>query len=125
VFGICEEGTRRTRLFYVENRREDTLLPIILSNVETESTIYSDGWRGYYNLGTYFSVHHTVNHTEYFVDPDTGANTQKMECLRIENSISCAMKKALLVICYSLISISGLFHMKMKIAGFPSVFEDI
>ena len=39
----------------------------------------SDCWRGYNNLSANGYNHLTVNNTKSFVDPHTGANTQKIE----------------------------------------------
>lgn len=43
------------------------------------TTIMCDCWRGYNNLSANGYNHLTVNHTKIFVDPHTGANTQKIE----------------------------------------------
>ena len=49
--------------------------------VETYATIHSDYWRVYLILGEYGYDHLAVNHSRTFVDPLTGANTQKIEGL--------------------------------------------
>lgn len=45
----------------------------------------SDAWKSYKNLEKYLPdldlTHQFVNHTENFVDPDTGCHTQNIESL--------------------------------------------
>ncbi len=50
VFGFNERGPRKSRVFYVENRKRDALLPIILANVHPESHVISDQWAAYATL---------------------------------------------------------------------------
>lgn len=78
--GICSE----TKLgFYqlVERRDARTLLPIIEDYIEKESEVTSDCWRAYSNIGTMGYTHKTVNHSQNFVDPVTGAQTQTIESM--------------------------------------------
>lgn len=50
------------------------------TDVKEGSEIYIDQWREYSWIGKEgFGVHRTVNHTKNFVDPNTGARTQKIE----------------------------------------------
>lgn len=86
VFGIveCEVdelGKRKAveaRYFYVEKRDKNTLLPIILKEVEKGSTIYSDEWAAYRTLENYGYIHKTVNHSQSYVAPD-GSHTNTVE----------------------------------------------
>ena len=82
VFGMIESGSRKMKLFYVPDRKESTLLPILLAHVHPETEIWSDEWKGYVNLGNYFRRHRTVKHKENFINPETGLNTQLIECVR-------------------------------------------
>ena len=46
------------------------------------SVIYSDEWRAYFSLSSLAGqnyTHHTVNHSQCFVDVNTGAHTQTVE----------------------------------------------
>ena len=81
VFGISEKDSRRFRMFFVANRKRDTLFPTLKNIVDANSIINSDGWAAYKGLDENFAGHLVVNHRENFVDPQTGARTQKIECL--------------------------------------------
>jgi transposase-like protein len=58
-----------------------TLLPIIKNEVELGSIIHSDEWRAYSSLNNEGYIHNTVNHQKWFIDLETNANTQTIECL--------------------------------------------
>ena len=45
----CRE-TKQIKLFYVDNRKKKTLIPIILQHVEPGSLIISDKFSSYVNL---------------------------------------------------------------------------
>ena len=84
VFGLVEkldDGALDARFFVVEKRDAATLESIITREVEIGSTIHSDEWRGYLNIWDYGYHHDTVNHTVNFINPETGANTQRIESL--------------------------------------------
>ena len=77
--GICRE-TGECFLYPVEDRSAATLLPIIRDSIRPGTTIISDLWQSYNqipNIGNY--IHLTVNHSQNFVDPVTGAHTQQIE----------------------------------------------
>lgn len=64
----------------VENRSKEVLLPIIASVVRCGSTIHSDEWASYSQLGLINSYsHHTVVHKYNFLCPSTGIHTQHVE----------------------------------------------
>ena len=56
-------------------RDEATLLQLIQQFVLPGTTIITDGWKSYINLGLHGYVHTDVNHSEDFVNPSTGAHT--------------------------------------------------
>lgn len=63
----------------VPNRNRRTLTAIINQVLNANSIIHSDQWRAYINLPQFVQNcvgHETVNHTNHFVDPLTGAHTQ-------------------------------------------------
>ena len=57
-----------------DDRKAETLIPIIASTVKPFSIIWSDQWKAYNTLSNY-----GFNHSKNFVDPSTGVNTQKIE----------------------------------------------
>jgi len=69
------------RYFIVDKRDRETLLPIIMQEIEYETTIYSDEWRAYSTLKEHGFLHQTVNHSKNFIDRRAGAQTQTIECL--------------------------------------------
>lgn len=77
--GICRE-TGDCFMFTVPDRTAATLMPIIRANILPGTTIMSDQWRAYNAIGTVPGLtHQTVNHSVNFVDPNSGANTQRIE----------------------------------------------
>lgn len=63
----------------VEDRKRDTLIPLIKAHVKKGSTIHSDQWAAYYRLNEGYT-HETVNHTEEFVT-EAGVATNEIEGL--------------------------------------------
>jgi transposase-like protein len=77
VFGMMDNDTRRVAICPVERRNEATLVPIVMDSVVPATTIYSDEWSAYANLGQGFD-HKTVNHSIQFMTAD-GVNTNGIE----------------------------------------------
>ena len=78
--GICHE-TKEMFLVIVPKHDKDTLIPIIKSRIREGTTIISDGWSSYRTLKNEGFTHLVVNHSQNFVDPNTGAHTQNIENL--------------------------------------------
>jgi len=78
--GICREDNQ-IFLELIPNSNSDTLSTCISKNIAFGTTILSDSWKGYSfldeeNFPQPYS-HQSVNHSKNFVDPKTGANTQR------------------------------------------------
>jgi transposase-like protein len=81
MLGGFERGSGRVFIVPVENRTKETLIPIIQKYIRPGSIIYSDGWSSYTCLPTLPEgyEHYTVNHSQNFIDPETGACTNSIE----------------------------------------------
>jgi len=82
--GICRESNE-IFLELIPNRTSETLSSYLWRNIEYGSMIMSDSWKGYSFLDENSFpqpyLHASVNHSTNFVDPETGANTQREERL--------------------------------------------
>lgn len=63
----------------MENRTKNLLHLFLKRFINSNSIIYSDGWREYNDLNSYFKDHKVVNHKLYFKDPVTGVHTNTIE----------------------------------------------
>ncbi|RMZ93697.1 ISXO2-like domain-containing [Brachionus plicatilis] len=84
VFGLVERNDHDSKCFMiiVPDREATTLLNIIYSKCMPGSIIYSDCWSSYSKINKLKDFKHfTVNHSLNFIDPDTGACTNKIESL--------------------------------------------
>ena len=81
IFGMVERDSGKLRLEVCPDNKRDhqTLLSLINKHVEKNTTIMSNGWRGYSKLEEAGFKHFSVNHSKFFVDPVTGAHTQQIE----------------------------------------------
>jgi hypothetical protein len=52
---------------------------IIRGWIEPGTTVISDCWGAYHDLGTQGYTHQTINHSIHFVDPDTRAHTNTIK----------------------------------------------
>lgn len=84
VLGGYEQERKIGFMVEVPSRDAATLLPIIQHWVAPGSIIWTDRWAAYAQLpnipGMQY-VHQTVNHTANFVDPVTGACTNRVEAM--------------------------------------------
>ena len=84
VFGGVCPATGQGFLGLVPNRNANTLLPLIVRHIAPGSIIHSDQWAAYNgiaNLPVQPPFQHlTVNHSQNFVCPVTGAHTNHVEC---------------------------------------------
>lgn len=75
----------------IENKKIETIIPIILEKVVPGSTIYTDEHKSYSVLGKLGFLHGHVCHKYNFVDKDTMVNTQGVESFN--NVIKIEIKK--------------------------------
>ena len=70
-------------------RNQGTLLRIIQRYVAPGTTVITDKWKGYTNLGNHGYVHLDVNYSQNFVDPLTEAHTNSIEGMwtRVKNRV--------------------------------------
>lgn len=84
VFGLYDTQQKIGHLKFVYDRTRETLLPIIEEIVLPGTEIHSDCWRSYLAIPAIpvipNYIHKTVNHTENFVDPNSEACTNHVEC---------------------------------------------
>jgi hypothetical protein len=83
VGGIVRGCQEKCFVEFVNNRKRETLLEIVVRRVLPNTTIITDCWAGYKDLDLIFPEHHylhlTVNHKRGFVNPETQADTQSIE----------------------------------------------
>lgn len=80
LVGVERGGNRDVFLEEVQDRSQATLEEVIRRRVRPDSTIITDLWKGYSGLSENLGFNHlTVNHSLYFRDPHTGANTNTVE----------------------------------------------
>lgn len=77
VLGMIDEDDQ-LRLEVIEDRSAAVMIPLIESNVDPQSVVWTDGHRSYLTLDQRGWNHHTVNHSREFVAPD-GTHTNKIE----------------------------------------------
>ncbi|CAF1090388.1 unnamed protein product [Brachionus calyciflorus] len=82
MFGLVERCPNgRCYIEIVPDRKAETLLRIIYDRVEEGTTIISDSWSSYEKLKDLNFSHLKVNHKYNFIDPISGAHTNKIEGL--------------------------------------------
>ncbi|KAG0421195.1 hypothetical protein DMUE_6306, partial [Dictyocoela muelleri] len=74
-----ENGIKNVFATIIENKKESTIVPIICSQVASNSIIWSDEHGAYSNLKDIFEDHKTVCHKYEFINYETGVNTQAVE----------------------------------------------
>jgi transposase-like protein len=80
IVGVERTPERRVFLVPVLNRNSDTCIEIIRNHVIPGSVIYTDGWRGYSQIQNQLELqHYTVNHSQGFIDLETGVHTNTVE----------------------------------------------
>ncbi|KAI5151650.1 hypothetical protein ENBRE01_2286 [Enteropsectra breve] len=90
---IVELNRRVNRVFacIIPDKRAKTMIHIILSQVASNSKIYTDEHKSYGKLGEFFAEHCTVCHNYEFINKLTVVNTQAVET--INNLIKLEIKR--------------------------------
>ena len=83
-FCLTERGRLDCVITQVDaSRSRRLLLPIIQKHTLPGSIFCSDGWKAYHSLAEHLDledvVHFPVNHSQNYVNPETGAHTQTVE----------------------------------------------
>ena len=74
------ERTAQRKIFVepVPDRSASTILDVLSRHILPGSIIHTDLWRGYLGIAQELeSLHFTVDHTQHFVDPETGTHPYK------------------------------------------------
>lgn len=80
VVGAVERSPqRKIVLIPVRHRDGRTHETIVQKYIRPGTIVYTDCWRGYQNISSGDITHRTVNHTLFFVDPQTGVHTNTIE----------------------------------------------
>jgi len=79
LVGVERTTERKVFLRILENRTAETLSELIQRHVASGSIVITDCWRGYGSLESLGYHHLTVNHSQTFKDPLTGACTNTVE----------------------------------------------
>ena len=79
VFGMYCTRLRRGMMWFVPNRKAETLLPYIQKYIIPGSIVMTDCSNSYFRVGELGYKHETVNHSLNFSDPLTGACTNGVE----------------------------------------------
>lgn len=92
---IVEIEDKITRAFacIIPDKKADTMIPIIVENVEKGSIIWTDEHKSYKRLNSLGYNHDTVCHKKQFVNHETGVNTQSVESFNNELNLEIKRRK--------------------------------
>lgn len=95
----CKNDIERVFACTIPNKLESTLVPLICTNVASNSTIWTDEHKSYCNLKNYNFTHGTVCHKYEFVNKVTGVSTQRVESFNNELKLEIKRRKGILTQC--------------------------
>lgn len=92
---IIEYEGRILRAFatVIPNKSQNTIVPIICSQVNSGSVVHTDEHGAYFNLRNFNFLHDTVCHKYCFVNKTTGAHTQGIESFHNELKLEIKKRK--------------------------------
>lgn len=80
MVGVERTVQRRVFLVPVADRSAETIQTVIKAHIAPGTILHTDGWRGYTGVSVACSVDHkTVNHSEGFINRETGVHTNTVE----------------------------------------------
>ena len=75
VIGI-HQSKKHVRFIRVQNRSQETVKLVLNKYIQMGSHVWTDSFKSHNDCSMAGYVHQSVNHSQNFVDPDTGAHTQ-------------------------------------------------
>jgi len=78
---IHQEKIAETRFCFVQNRKAETLTPIIEGEVAKGTTILTDKWPAYTGLSGLGYIHEVLKNPKIFIDPVSGKRTKCVDRL--------------------------------------------
>ena len=79
LFGIICSAHHKVHCEFIEDKKHETVIPIITRHVDHGATIYSDGAKVYQCLQNMHYNHNFVIHKKEYVNPVTGVHTNSIE----------------------------------------------
>ncbi|KAI5152406.1 hypothetical protein ENBRE01_2805 [Enteropsectra breve] len=92
----CSSRARRIYACVISDKKAETLIPIILSQVASNSKIYTDEHHSYSRLDELFAEHCTVCHKYEFINRLAGVNTQTVDLLNNAIKLEIKARKGIL-----------------------------
>lgn len=88
-------GIKRVYAQTIPNKKQETIIPIIVNQVEPYSIIWTDEHRSYSCLSQLNYLHSTVCHKYEFINHSNGTNTQAVESFHNEMKIFIKKRKGI------------------------------
>ncbi|EPR77997.1 putative transposase [Spraguea lophii 42_110] len=80
ILGGIERTPEKKCFFEVLRfRNKESLNTLIKNNIKINTHVYTDMWKGYFDLGQIGYIHKTVNHSREFVNRENGVHTNAIE----------------------------------------------
>jgi len=81
VLALIDRHTRQARTMVIDNVNAQTLMPIVLGNVDREARVMTDEHSGYRDMSKFFAAHGTTSHGRgQYVNPeDTSIHSNTVE----------------------------------------------